>query len=129
MAGCTFDSNNYVSPFCNGFAVVVNGQYVACTGSACSTCNGHPIFLDLTTAQNTWNQLEGCGGGGGGGCSAATCPAPNSCVNGVCTPPGPPPPGGGTCPVGQINVFGKCYPQGAVLAGGAVLLLFLLRRK
>jgi len=127
MAGCTFDSNNYVAPYCNGYAVVVNGQYVACTSGACGTCNGSPIFLDLTTAQNTWNQLEGCGSVGGT-CSAASCPAPSTCVNGVCTPPLPLPPGG-TCATGQINVFGKCYAQGLVLAVGAVGLLVLLRRK
>lgn len=125
MAGCTFDSQNYVGAYQSGFVVVVNGSYIAAP-------DGGIIWTDLNAAEQRWNQLEGCGPPSGGGCTmGGNCFAPNSCVNGVCTAPAPGGGGGGTpvtCPTGQIAILGKCYPQQEVLIVGGIALLLLLRR-
>ena len=113
MACTTTDIQNW----CSG----INIQDCACVAQAyCAQFGTLPT--DLSTF-DSWGQQKGylnpttgvwtCSTSGGGTTSGGSggTPAPSACA------------------AGQINVLGKCYAEGLVLAGVGVGLLFLMRRK
>ncbi len=99
------DANNYVGAYGSGWVVVVNGQWIA-PGCTVYTGGGWPppsavIWSDYNAATNCFNTLRSAGGG--------------------VTPPPPPASGG-------ID-FAKLLSNPIAIAGGALVLVALLRRR